>query len=64
MKVPQLYVLFATACSGTHYSFRQYINEQLRVLCRQDDISGVRIISCDDKQCFIEYKVEIPKEEL
>lgn len=64
MKVPQLCVLSATACLGTHYSFRQYINEELRILCRQDRISAVRVVSYDDRQCVVEYHVEIPKEEV
>lgn len=64
MKVPQLCVLFATECQGTHYSFRQYINEQLRRLCRQDKISAVRVVSCDERQCVVEYHVEIPKDEV
>lgn len=64
MKVPQLCVLFATECQGTHYSFRQYINEQLRGLCRQRDISAVRVVSISERDCVIEYHVEIPKDEV
>ncbi len=64
MKVPQLCVLSATECQGTHYSFRQYINEQLRVLCRQDKVSAVRVVTVSERDCVIEYHVEIPKDEV
>lgn len=64
MKVPQLCVLSDTECHGTHYSFRSYINEQLRGLCRQRDISAVRVVSCDERQCVIEYHVEMPRDEI
>lgn len=64
MKVPQIVLLSANDCRGTYYSFRQYINEQLRVLCRQNKISAVRVVSCDERQCVVEYHVEIPKDEV
>lgn len=64
MKVPQIALLSANDCRGTYYSFRQYINEQLRVLCRQNKISAVRVVSCDERQCVVEYHVEIPKDEV
>ena len=64
MKVPQIVLLSANDCRGTYYSFRQYINEQLRVLCQQDKISAVRVVSCGERDCVVEYHVEIPKEEV
>lgn len=64
MKVPQIVTLSANDCRGTHYGFRQYINEQLRGLCRQKDTSAVRVVSCDERQCVVEYHVEIPKDEV
>lgn len=64
MKVPQIVLLSANDCRGTYYSFRQYINEQLRVLCRQRDISAVRVVSCGERDCVVEYHVEIPKDEV
>lgn len=64
MKVPQIVLLSANDCRGTYYSFRQYINEQLRVLCRQRDVSDVRVVSITERDCLIEYRVEMPKEEV
>lgn len=64
MKVPQIVLLSANDCRGTYYSFRQYINEQLRVLCRQKDISDVRVVSITERDCLIEYRVKIPEDEI
>lgn len=64
MKVPQIVTLSANDCRGTHYGFRQYINEQLRGLCRQDKVSAVRVVSITEQDCVIEYHVEMPKEEV
>lgn len=64
MKVPQILILSANDCRGTHYSFRQYVNEQLRGICRQKDTSAVRVVSISERDCVIEYHVEIPKDEV
>lgn len=64
MKIPQIAVLSARECLGTHYSFSQYINEYLRGLCRRDGFSAVRVVSCDDRTCVVEYQVEVPMDEV
>ena len=64
MKLPQILVLSANDCRGTFYSFSAYVNENLRTLCRQRDRSGVRVVSCSPSECVIEYKLEVPEEEI
>lgn len=64
MKVPQITVLSANDCRGTFYSFSAYVNETLRVLCRQQDRSSVRVVSMTERECVIEYKLELPADEV
>lgn len=64
MKVPQITVLSANDCRGTFYSFRSYVNENLRTLCRQEDHSDVRVLSFTPSECVVEYKVYIPDDEV
>lgn len=64
MKVPQIVTLSANDCRGTFFSFQSYINEHIRTLCRQDKVSAVRVVSLTERDCVLEYHMEIPKDEV
>lgn len=64
MKVQQIDVLYAKDCAGTFYSFRAYINESLRSMSRQKDISQVRVVNITEKECVVAYLLELPAEEV
>lgn len=64
MKIQQIIILYAKECLGTYYSFRQYINESIRNMSRQKDISQVRVISVTDQTCVLAYLLDLPEDEI
>lgn len=59
MKVQQIDVLYAKECAGTFYSFRQYINESLRTMSRQKNISQARVVTVTEQICVVAYFLEL-----
>ena len=59
MKIQQVLVLNATESQSKYYSWQSYVNERLRGLTIQPDVSNVRMLSMDLEHAVITYFVEI-----